>query len=688
MTALLRALALLLVALLPGVAAADVLEEIGVFADKGDAVVRLSFGVSIQYLRHATPREGLVEIYFRVLTADRLNVIEERRIPATPTFPGVEAVFLRQARSEIQRVTVRFTSPVAVRVRPSGNRAIDLVVPGAAGKLVRAPAVPDTAVPEIEKRAAELMVAAQAALDAGRPETAVERLNELLLLPPNRQSQQAQELVGVARERTGEIAKARAEYELYLRLYPKGEGAARVRARLAALPPPDAKPARAPRAPLRSLTGTLSQYYYRGDTKIESVFNTPTTPDRSSFSLTDQSALVTNIDLTARNRTAGSDNRLVLRDTYSKSFLEHPESYNRLNAAYYDYRGLDNTVSARLGRQSGFTGGLPNRFDGALAGVGIAQNWRASAAIGLPVEYPEIEAKRQFWTASLEFDNLAGAWSGNFFITNQTVDGIRDRQAVGNETRYLSDGLSVFTLLDYDMSFEEWNITMLQGTWQSEKRVIVNFMYDRRRAPLLATTNAILGQGTTSIATLLETMTEEQLRQQALDVTAIVTQAQLGFTVPLGAKWQAGADARLTNVGALPAIIVNGIEIPAQPATGNIYTYDFQLIGTNLYSARDTSVLALTLLDGPAQTGHQVSYSNLSMLGRWTLEPSLRYYAQDDIAGISLTRWTPGLRLSYRIRETLALEGEASWERTRTVGPASQEDTSRQFFFVGYRWDL
>ena len=40
MTALLRALTVLLVALLPGLAAADVLEEVGVFADKGDAVVR------------------------------------------------------------------------------------------------------------------------------------------------------------------------------------------------------------------------------------------------------------------------------------------------------------------------------------------------------------------------------------------------------------------------------------------------------------------------------------------------------------------------------------------------------------------------------------------------------------------------------------------------------------------------
>jgi hypothetical protein len=552
------------------------------------------------------------------------------------------------------------------------------------------PTAPAIASIEVEARAAELMTAARAALDARRDSLATERLNELLMLPPNRQSRDAQELAGVARERSGEVQKARAEYELYLKLYPDGEGAARVRQRLAALAAPEpAGERRAERSPLRALTGSLSQYYYGGRTKVETAFETPTTPDRSTFTATDLSALVTNVDLTLRNRTESGDTRFVLRDTNSASFLEDGQgSYNRLTAAYFDYRGLQNPLSLRVGRQTGLVGGLPHRFDGAIAGVGIAQKWRVNASVGAPVEYPKIESDRQFWAANLEYENLADAWSGNFFFIEQKSDGLLDRRAVGTEIRYLRGGTSLFSLLDYDTSYKEWNITMAQGTWQTEGRTTLNLMFDRRRAPTLTTTNAIFGQGTTSLDTLRLTLSEEQIRQLARDVTATATQALVGVTTPIAAKWQLGADARLTNVGPLPSVTVNGIVIPAQPATGDIYSYGLQAIGTNLYSGRDTSVFSLTYVTGPALDGYQLAYNNLSTLGDWTLEPSLRYYTQEDAQATKLERWTPGLRLTYRIHERLALEGEFIWEKTRTIGPASRDDTDRGFFYLGYRWNF
>jgi hypothetical protein len=836
-------------ALIPVAAGAEMLDELTVFPERADAIVRIALSARVQYLRHTIIGDRRVDIYFQILDADRSTVTETRRIEQSPSFPGVEVTYPLQPRLQPQRLTVEFSARVPIRVRPGGNRALDVIIPDAGRLLARAPAAavaagpesrarfvirlesfptiadmsrakpvlgefsnydvmtsearregrieydlllgyfgtaeaaqrahrlllqryplaeiidlgelpselaqaavspaapavpapqapappvaiapppaaappatpvppkvtvlppvpvppampapaemaklpPATPVPatptEVDDRAAELMAGARAALGAGNDEAATEQLNLALMLPPNRYSQEAQELAGLARERGGDIAKARAEYELYLRLFPDGEGAARVRARLAALGAPGAPPApRADRAPVRAISGTLSQYYYGGRTKVETAFNTPTTVDRSSFSATDQSSLVTNLDLTLRNRTASSDSRFVLRDTNSASFLASQSSQNRLNAAYYDYRGLDNSLTARLGRQTGLTGGLPNWFDGAVAGIGIAEKWRLNAAAGVPVEYPAIDAHRSFWGTNVEYENLGGAWSGNFFYTDQRVDGVLDRRAVGTETRYFRGGTSLFSLLDYDTSYQEWNITMLQGTWQTEGRTTLNLLYDRRRAPLLATTNAIFGQPTTSISTLLQSLTLEQVRQQALDVTATVTQALIGFTTPLSTKWQAGADARLTNVGPLPAVVVNGIPIPAQPATGNIYSYGVQAIGANLYSSRDTNVFSATYLDGPTQQGYQLAYNNLSLIAaRWTVEPSLRYYTQKDTQQVELTRWTPGLRLTYRVRQNVALESEFNWERTRTVGPSSRDDTNRGFFYIGYRWEI
>jgi len=819
-------LCMLPAALLPAAALAEVLDELTVFPRRADAVIRLTFSGPVQYLRHDVFGDAVYELYFRPLTAEPTPSTEARRVAPAGTFPGVEVVYPQQPRSQTRKLTLRLTSPLKLRVRPAGDRAIDFVVPGAAARLApaepaapvlarpapavplppapevarpaappearflirlatfrsleemrrappvpgefssyevqiaearrngrkeydlvlgyfpsaeaaraarqrlaqrfpraevvdlgvarpalaeapkpaakpapapAAPALPRPALPgapvasaEIEARAGELLAGARAALEKGDTTAGIEQLNALLRLPPNSLSRDGQELMGIARERAGEVAKARAEYELYLKLYPEGGGAARVRARLAALAaaPAAAAAARPGRAPLHLVTGVLSQYYYGGRTKVETAFDTPTTVDRASFSATDQSTLVTSADLTVRNRDAEADTRFVVRDTNSKAFLENQKSYNRLTAAYYDYRGLQNAFSARVGRQTGVSGGLPGRFDGAVAGYGIAPKWRVNAAAGAPVEFPQLDAKRSFWGGSLEYQNLGDAWSGNFYFVDQTSDGLLDRRAVGTEVRYFSGGTSLFSVVDYDTSYKVWNVAMVQATFQTEGRTTINLLFDKRRAPTLTTTNAIFGQGTTSLETLLQTFTEAELRQQARDVTAISTQALIGFTTPVGEKWQLGADARLTKVGALPSVEVNGIVLPAQPATGNIYNYSLQAIGTNLYSGRDTSVWNVTFLDGPEQTGYQVSYNNLTALGAWTLEPSLRYYRQKDIREVTLERWTPSLRITYQAGTNVALESELSWERTVTVGPGSRDETRRGFYYVGYRWNF
>ena len=841
---------LLLAALLPAAARGEMLDELAVFPERKDAVIRITFSGPVQYLRHDVFGDAFVELYFRPLAAEPTLSTEARRVAAAASFPGIEVVYPQQPRTPTRKLTIRLTSPLKFRVRPGGERALDLVVAGAAGRLAPAgeppaapvarpvpvplppapvarppvppappvakpaappkPAVPaptelarfrylirlatfrskeemqraspipgdfadyqvsiseaqrdgrkeydlvlgyfasadaaqqarqrllrrfpraevvdlgvpETAVaaapkptpkpapkpvpapaalpklaapgapvapPEVEASAAGLLTAARAALEAGEDAKGIDQLNQLLRLPPNSLSRDGQELMGIARERTGEVEKARAEYELYLKLYPQGEGTARVRARLAALAAESVAEAAAPRAARpaqRIVTGSLSQYYYGGRTKVETAFETPTTIDRATFSATDQSTLVTNFDLTVRNRSAAADTRFVFRDTDTRSYLETQKDYNRLTAAYYEYRGRDNPFSARVGRQTGLSGGLPGRFDGAVAGYGLGQKWRLNAAAGEPVEYPKIESARRFWGTSLEYQNLFEVLSGNFFYVEQDSDGLLDRRAVGTEARYFSGGTSLFSLLDYDTSYKEWNVTMVQATYQTEGRTTFNLLYDRRRAPFLATTNAILGQATTSLATLNQTLTEAQLRQQALDVTAKATQALVGFTTPVGEKWQLGVDARLTSVDALPSVEVNGIIVPAQPATGNIYNYSVQAIGTNLYSKRDTSVYNLTYLDGPTQTGYQLAYNNLSGLGDWTIEPSLRYYTQKDNQGIELERWTPSLRVTWQVGPQVSLESEASWERTVTVGPATRDQTTRNFYYLGYRWNF
>ncbi|MFN3566085.1 MAG: tetratricopeptide repeat protein, partial [Burkholderiaceae bacterium] len=497
--------------------------------------------------------------------------------------------------------------------------------------------------------------------------------------------------IGVARERNGEIAKARSEYALYLKLFPQGAGAERVRQRLAKLEaaPAAERAAARERPALKTLTGTFSQYYFGGKTRIDNVFNTPTTADRSTFTATDQSLLVSSIDLNGRYRGADAEQRVVFRDSYNLSFLEERGSFNRLNAAYYDYRGLTNAFSARLGRQTGLSGGLPGRFDGGIVGYGLTPSVRLNAVGGVPVEFTNIDSKRRFVGANLDMSGVLERWYGNVFGIRQTVDGILDREAVGAEVRYLDPRTTMYAVVDYDTSFKALNAASLQASWTSAGRTGINLLWDRRRAPTLATLNAVFGQPTTSIRDLLVTMSEDEIRQLAKTVTAVATQGLVGLTTPLTEHWQVGADARLVKVGALPEVVVNGVTIPAQPPTGNVISYSLQSIGSNLYSSRDSSVITVMLVNGPTYDSWLLTYNNVTgLFERWSFEPSLRYYRQRDTTDVKLARVSPSLRLSWRPTQASVLELDYLLEHTRTTAPTTSDTTTRHFLSIGYRLDL
>ena len=103
-------------------------------------------------------------------------------------------------------------------------------------------AVPEPPLPPVEPIGADPAISqadraklfddARKALRARHYPAAVEMLTKLQRQPEFPERAEVQELLGLARERAGEIAQAKAEYEEYLRRYPKGPAADRVRTRL------------------------------------------------------------------------------------------------------------------------------------------------------------------------------------------------------------------------------------------------------------------------------------------------------------------------------------------------------------------------------------------------------------------------------------------------------------------------
>lgn len=633
---------------------------------------------------------------------------EAVRKAALERFPDAQVVDLAQRRQQTLAATAQapVVAPVVVPVAaptvpaaaaPTADAASSPPAPAATvAETAAAPAPAPTvlATPEIEARATELMRKGREALTAGRHDEAVNNLNLLLLLPPNSQSRDAQELIGVAWERAGSPARAKVEYELYLKLFPEGEGAQRVQQRLASMdtgqrPPPEgARPvAQASSAPpANRYSGSIAQYYYGGKARTQSLVSIASGIDQATLSKTTESAIVTSVDLGARFSGAESETRVVVRGTGSTNLASNSHNQSLLNAAYVDYKRTASGLAVRVGRQSAISGGLLGLFDGASLVYPVGQSVKVDLMGGVPANTLVSAPSQRLLAAVVEADGIFERWGGNVYLVDQTSEGVTNRRAIGAEVRYSDERLSLYTLADYDTIFRVLNAVTLQGSFQAPAQTSVTVLLDARKAPSLQLTNALISTGESSLQNLLLTRSLDEVIAFARQTSATAKQALLSVSRPLSDRWQLGMDLRYSEIGALPAV---GL-FEATPATGAQYGASALLTGTNLYSTRDINTFSASVLSSPTLNGTQIAYSNLTGLrgDTITVEPSLRLYVQNSNEGVKTQRISPGLRVSYKYSPRASLLGETIVERSKTDGPSSHDSSSSVFFYVGYRYEL
>jgi tetratricopeptide (TPR) repeat protein len=554
--------------------------------------------------------------------------------------------------------------------------------------------------PELETQAAKLLAAAEAADDRGDYPDAIAALDNLLNLTPNGSTRKAQELIGIARLKSGDQQRARGEFESFLKLYPAGPDSERIQQYLVNLPAPkDSAKSRKSTDPVSMTSGSVSMFYYGGQSKVQSqdfldspLGGLPVLQSQSDLSATDQKQLQTSLDLNWRYRDAEKDMRFVFRDTYSADLLPNRPSKNRLSALYFEHRSFTNGTSLKVGRQSPTGGGALYRFDGLQAGYTFAPKWKVNAVYGVPTD-PLLDARRSFYGVSVDADALSTHLSGSAYINQQMIDSEIDRRGVGTELRYFNEGLAISGQLDYDQMLQGLNITSVQGSWQLQDTTVFNFLLDRRATPIRTLGNILFFQDPTlltparSIQDLLATTPIDMLRGQVNGITSFQNQAMVGFTTPVSNNWQAGANINYTNVDEIKPVAI--ILPNGQPSTGNLWSLGLQAIGSNLYSSRDTHVLSASFLNGPTYSGTLLSYNNLTGLSEeLQIEPSLRFYTQTDTTGTNTKRWTPGVRATYRIAKRVSLESELSYEVSDTQGPLRTESANRFFYYLGGRFDF
>ena len=709
----------LLMAAIAGNALAAPLDDVSLQQQGDNVQATITLTTQVHFLR-AVPGEKsrVVEIYYeRVPSSDPSETWadqEVRNSPSTSLTPAFTVTTRDQATQP--KLVVEFAREVnfsvsagsdsrsfVITIKPDQAAApvvnnlplplLPSVLPPVVDKKIPAAGSAEAIQAENNQQAYKLMLAGRDALSAKNYSAAIEVFNKLLMLPPNLYSQDAQEWVGVARERAGQLAKAKAEYELYLKLYTTGPGVQWVKQRLARLGSTDTSAKT--ESPVRKIEprsfvqGGISSHYYFGQSNLESTYQFNNTTQTDTISMKDQSSLISNVDAIGRYVSENYDNRIVYRDVQTQNFLPVQSNAglqantNRTYAAYFELKNRSTDYSARVGRQNAAGGGVMGRFDGIYGGYGSAQDLRVNGVAGQLVDFVSSN-QPVFYGLSVDKGSLS------VYVQNQTIEGVQDRRAVGAEFRYFEGKKTAYSAIDYDIYYNVLSTAMFTGTYGIESGTTFNFIADYRKN--ISTRNALNGASTTSVQDLLTIMNETQLKQLALDRTINTAFSQLGVMQKLSANWQVGGDVKLAKTSGLPASGTTALDgiLNAIPETGLEKTITGQVIANNLYSDADITTLGTSFITSDyVQNGETLFvYSRLSFGREFSLDSSWNFYHQTDNYGASMSRNMPTVHAAYQLTRDISVDGDIGVELTTSTGLTQTSTNTRYFSSLGFRWNF
>jgi len=588
---------------------------------------------------------------------------------------GAEAeVELRFAQTQSFEVSQgRDLRSLVVRVRTRSQQRVEPA---------RSAAATASATPATEARVAELMAEGRVAFTGGEFPRAALIFGEVARLPQGEHSAEALEFLGLARERSGQLAHAVAEYEEYLRRYPTGEEADRVRQRLAAL-----TTARAgPKGPLRtgpdSRPGRDLQTFgsiYLGYRR-ESLFSD------AGETLVDNS-LLTDVHLDTRLRREDLTLRSQFAMSYWHGFLERgSEGRARIYSTFLEVGKPSLGLVGSLGRRSASNRGVIGRYDGVELGYSFGGRYQLGAVAGFPLETPTVDdfdASRYLVGVSGGVQGIWDAVDANLFVIGQGDGSITERVAVGGELRYFSDGRMAAAFLDYDVYFQSLNVAQLIGSWQVTPRAFVSATVDHRNVPILTASNALIGQPAGDLGALSSLFSQGEIKQLAEDRTSRATTFSVNGSYDLTPLLQVAGDIFVSKLSGTETS--GGVE--GFRGTGIEVAYTARLVANDVLSDGDVNVLALRFYDGSNSDIIGVSLdARYPLTRKIRLNPRLRTdYRMNDF-GADMFRFVPSLRCDWRVFH-FQLESEIGFEWFEPLGGI---DDRRLGYFVmlGARYDF
>jgi hypothetical protein len=585
-----------------------------------------------------------------------------------------------------------------------------------------------------------LLADAEGAIKAGDNDHAIQLLTKGISFPENDLTPRMQELLGLTRERKLQKAQARAEYEEYLRRYPTGEGADRVRQRLASLDAPatDATGTvlRAPTDSNRAKAsawhwgarGSFSQFYFRDQSKSKFV-TAPINPnDPNNDPVIDNAVNVNQLLTTADFTLSGGNDRTEYQvraaGSYTKSFRNKTQlvdpvtgaitfrsgDVKTLSALYFDVVDSQTKLSARIGRQTRNGAGVFGRFDGALIGWQVKPKIKLNFVGGAPVLRARdiyLRSDRTFYGASVDIGAKRDSLQSTLYWYDQRSPGLIDRQAVGAEVRFLKNRFNSYALVDYDVHFSKVNLALLTLNYSLKDESNLSVTMDYRQSPLLTSwnvLNGLFGQvlpgGITPVEDLQDvqlSFTDPQIYRLAKDNTIITKSMTVSYSRPITKKLQANVDFTLNNTGGSPGSTVlfpgSTFLLPTL-ATGTEYYYGAQLVGSGMVFENDIYILSGRYADTPRSRSYTADINaRIPVTSKFRLSPRARYgYRTDKLITGSYRQIQPSVRFNYypMKRSEVEIEVGANFSTQKTsFGGIPSTNTERGILLsAGYRLDF
>jgi hypothetical protein len=646
--------------------------------------VTVVFSSPIQVRRHSPESHGeTVQVQIAPLAGSEAPVAPQTlSVPRSAPVP-LESVGYEPEVADHPVLELRFSRAVDFEVREGRDlRSVVLrVASGTAARQAAASAPPAPPAGE-DPRTAQLVEEGRRALTTSDFERAALILQEAAQRPESAQTPEALELLGMARERKGQLAHAKATYEEYLQRFPLGEGAARVRQRLEALvtaravPPPRRRdPHSEQRAPAYDLEAFGSLYVgYRYESQILDPVGAETV----------DSSLYTDAFTETRLRVPSGIWRTHFSGGYLHQFAPSAGSDDtRVSSMFLSFEQPERGFVGSLGRRSQSDAGVLGRYDGIDLGYRGGPHWRLGVLGGLPVDSSRTNSfGEDRWLGGVHAD------LGTFFDTldiglyavGQTASGLLDRAAIGGEIRVFQPGWYGALFFDYDFHFQDLNLIQFTGSWQVRPSTTLTALVDHRNSPFLTLRNALQGQSG-GLDTLQGSLTDSQIESLARDNTGRVTTLDLGLSQGLLPRLQLALDFTASDFTGTDG----STGVPGFDGTGWEFSPSAQLIANDLLRTGDVGVASLRYFAGQG--------SDVVTIGLQAREPvtaglrlNPRFFTifRKSQTAEDLVALRPSLRLDQRVwKLNFDLEGGVEWSASLGGAPAGASNAPWGYFVTG-----